>query len=109
MVFRENLRRFIDPVNHRGPVYLYAVLIFELLAPWCVLLPAALWQAHAGRDRARHFALVMFWSILVFFTLSASRRSYYLLPILPAAALLLAPLLLDTPALLARPTRGLLL
>jgi 4-amino-4-deoxy-L-arabinose transferase-like glycosyltransferase len=100
MVYRENLRRFYDPVNHRGPVYLYGYVIFMLLAPWSSLLPAALVHAHASRRRADRFALAFFWSVFVFFTLSASRRSYYLLPILPAAALLVA-------AMLARPAERL--
>lgn len=86
MVYRENIRRFYDPVNHRGPTYLYAYVIFELLAPWSVLLPAALIRCRPA-DR---FALAYFWSTFLFFTLSASRRSYYLLPVLPAAAMLIA-------------------
>src|SRR5205085_8482154 len=32
MVFRENIRRFYDPVNHRGPVWLYLYEIFLLMA-----------------------------------------------------------------------------
>jgi len=35
---------------------------------------------------------VFFWATFVFFTLSGSRRSYYVLPILPAAAILVARL-----------------
>ena len=31
MVFRENFRRFYDPVNHRGPIYLYGPVLFMLL------------------------------------------------------------------------------
>jgi 4-amino-4-deoxy-L-arabinose transferase-like glycosyltransferase len=60
-------------------------VIFELLAPWCVLLPAALCNGRRSR-----FAAAFFWSIFLFFTLSASRRPYYLLPVLPAAAMLVA-------------------
>jgi 4-amino-4-deoxy-L-arabinose transferase-like glycosyltransferase len=96
MVFRENIRRFCNPVNHRGPVYLYSYVIFGLLAPWSALLPAALWQGHASwrsSERNRRFALVYFWSVFLFFTLAASRRSYYLLPVLPAAALLIGQML----------------
>ena len=72
-------------------MYLYCYVILELLAPWTVMLPAAL----VGKNR---FALSYFWGTFVFFTLSASRRSYYLLPILPAAAMLVA-------AALVRPGR----
>jgi 4-amino-4-deoxy-L-arabinose transferase-like glycosyltransferase len=98
MVYRENIRRFFDPVNHRGPVYLYGYVIFLLLAPWSLLLPAALVHAHTSDDRqsrGRAFALAYFWGTFLFFTLSSSRRSYYLLPVLPAAAFLIARLLAD--------------
>jgi 4-amino-4-deoxy-L-arabinose transferase-like glycosyltransferase len=94
MVYRENVRRFFDPVNHRGPVYLYAVVIFALFAPWSLLLPTAIMRAHrrmsVSRPRGNRFALSFFWVVFLFFTLSSSRRSYYLLPVLPAASLLVA-------------------
>jgi 4-amino-4-deoxy-L-arabinose transferase-like glycosyltransferase len=109
MVWRENVQRFYNPVNHRGPVYLYCYVILELLAPWTLLLPAALVGAMPTALRGhgllenscprkavgmaperRLFPTSFFWSVFVFFTLSASRRSYYLLPILPAAAMLVA-------------------
>jgi 4-amino-4-deoxy-L-arabinose transferase-like glycosyltransferase len=92
LVYRENVRRYVDPAANRGPVYLYAYVILMLLAPWSLLLPAALVRVRR-RDR---FAVTYFWAVFLFFTASASRRSYYLLPILPAAALLIA-------AVLARP------
>jgi 4-amino-4-deoxy-L-arabinose transferase-like glycosyltransferase len=99
MVYRENIRRFFDPVNHRGPIYLYLYVIFILLAPWSLLLPAALVQAHqsarteVGRGDSNRFVLVCFWATFLFFTFSSSRRSYYLLPVLPAASMLIARLL----------------
>ncbi len=94
MVWRENIRRFFDAHNHRGPVYLYTYVILGLLAPWSLLLPAALVRAHRTRDHLDRFALTFFWAVFVFFTLSSSRRSYYLLPVLPAAALLVARVVL---------------
>ncbi len=96
MVYRENVVRFFHPFDHRGPIYLYVYVIFGLMAPWSALLPAALVETHsirrAGLEPARsdRFALVYFWATFVFFTLSGSRRSYYILPILPAAAILVA-------------------
>jgi 4-amino-4-deoxy-L-arabinose transferase-like glycosyltransferase len=96
MVYRENVVRFFHPFDHRGPVYLYVYVIFALMAPWSALLPAALVEAHSLRHadaepaRADRFALVYFWATFVFFTLSGSRRSYYILPILPAGAMLVA-------------------
>jgi 4-amino-4-deoxy-L-arabinose transferase-like glycosyltransferase len=97
MVYRENLQRFFNAHNHRGPVYLYAYVIFGLMAPWSALLPAALVRVHATRDadarRGDRFVRAYFWATFVFFTLSSSRRSYYLMPLLPAGALLVGRLL----------------
>jgi 4-amino-4-deoxy-L-arabinose transferase-like glycosyltransferase len=96
MVYRENVVRFFHPFDHRGPIYLYIYVIFGLMAPWSALLPAALVETHSLRyanaepARADRFALVYFWATFIFFTLSGSRRSYYILPILPAAAMLVA-------------------
>ena len=61
------------------------------MAPWSTLLPAALVRgasSPAGRaadaaQRSHRFTLVFFWATFIFFTLSGSRRSYYILPILP--------------------------
>ena len=116
MVYRENVERFFKPFDHRGPVYLYVYVIFALMAPWSAFLPAALVQMHArqrldnDRKRSDRFTLIFFWSTFIFFTLSGSRRSYYLLPILPAAAILVARVLADpSEALLPWPRRLLIL
>jgi 4-amino-4-deoxy-L-arabinose transferase-like glycosyltransferase len=99
MVYRENVTRYFEPFDHVGPIYLYIYVIFGLMAPWSVFLLAALVNAHRRPPRGRaeahsdRFVLVFFWITFVFFTLSGSRRSYYLLPILPAAAILVARLL----------------
>ena len=98
MVYRENVVRFFHPFDHRGPVYLYCYVIFALMLPWSAFLPAALAEAHrkpaadraSAARRGHRFTLVYFWATFIFFTLSGSRRSYYLLPILPAGALLVA-------------------
>jgi hypothetical protein len=103
MVYRENIVRFFQPFDHRGPIYLYLYVILALMAPWAILLPAALVQAHHERRiraepaKSDRFTLVFFWSTFAFFTLSGSRRSYYILPILPPAAMLIARLLTSPP------------
>ncbi len=99
MVYRENIQRYFEPFDHRGPIYLYTYVIFALMAPWSALLPAALVEAYRGapddsaRIRGDRFTMAMFCATFVFFTLSGSRRSYYILPILPPAAILVARLL----------------
>jgi 4-amino-4-deoxy-L-arabinose transferase-like glycosyltransferase len=96
MVYRENVERYFAPFDHRGPIYLYVYVIFELMAPWSAFLPAALVHAHnraeaaSTRLRSDRFVLAFFWTTFIFFTMSGSRRSYYILPILPAASILVA-------------------
>jgi 4-amino-4-deoxy-L-arabinose transferase-like glycosyltransferase len=96
MVYRENVERYFAPFDHRGPIYLYAYVIFGLMAPWSAFLPAAMGHAHNRPEagdrslRSDRFVLAFFWTIFIFFTLSGSRRSYYILPILPAASILVA-------------------
>ncbi len=102
MVWRENVRRFFAPHNHTGPVYLYAGVVFVLAAPWSAFLPAALVPPRRPGSDGDRLARAFFWAVFVFFTLSASRRSYYLLPVLPAVSLLVARVL-TTPAGELRP------
>ncbi len=100
MVFRENVVRFFHPFDHRGAIYLYIYVVFALMAPWSALLPGALVEIHHQTSVAvepalsDRFALVYFWATFIFYTLSGSRRSYYILPILPAAALIVARVLI---------------
>ncbi len=116
LVFRENVVRFFEPFDHRGPIYLYLYVIFGLMAPWSVFIPAALLEVHHKVRRAATsaiadpdvFALIYFWGTLAFFTVSRSRRSYYLLPILPAAALVVARLLCGYASELWAPARQLM-
>lgn len=94
MVYRENILRYFQPFDHTGPITTYFIYLPIYLLPWTVLfLPALL--ALPGRIKqglsVNHRWLN--WSFLVvflFFTLSGSRRSYYVLPIVPFAILFTA-------------------
>ena len=67
---------------------MYLYVLFGLMAPWSVFIPAALLEVHRKVRKAASsaladadlFALIYFWGTLAFFTLSRSRRS-----LLPAA------------------------
>ena len=96
MVWRENVLRFFGQHDHKSPVYTYLVKIFYLAAPWSFVLPFAMIRClQLIRRRVSHIpeALILFGAIFIFFTLSGSRRHYYLLPILPFAAILVANML----------------
>jgi 4-amino-4-deoxy-L-arabinose transferase-like glycosyltransferase len=96
MVWRENVLRFIGLHDHKDPFYMYFITIFYFAAPWSFVLPAAIiWSLRGARRHLSQLpeALILFGSIFLFFTLSGSRRPYYLLPILPFVAILVANVL----------------
>jgi 4-amino-4-deoxy-L-arabinose transferase-like glycosyltransferase len=93
MVFQENVRRFYAPHDHRGPPYTYLVALPVLLLPWTAVFLASLSEAVRNRARIDPEVRWLLWSIALvfaFFTASGSRRSYYVLPILPFCVLLVA-------------------
>lgn len=106
LVFKENILRFVAPFDHKEPFYFYFYEIFIIFVPWALFLPGALLH-HVRRrrpwDDSGWFVFLYFCALFAFFTLSGSRRGYYLLPLLPAAALLVGKALAD---LTRRPARG---
>jgi len=91
LVFRENIVRFFEPFDHKEPVYIYLYQLPLLFLPWAPILVAAV-AGSAGAwkelDYQTRWLLGAMALIFLFFTLSGSRRSYYILPILPFCALL---------------------
>jgi 4-amino-4-deoxy-L-arabinose transferase-like glycosyltransferase len=98
LVWRENVVRFFRPFDHKGPIWLYFIRIFDLTAPWSILLPAALiYLLPKLRTRLSNTSelIILFSGVFIFFTLSGSRRSYYLLPIVPFVSILTGRLMVD--------------
>lgn len=93
LVFRENVVRFFRPFDHKGPVYLYLYVWPEFLLPWAPLFVAAViglltaWKRLDANTRWLLYAAAV---IFAFFTISGSRRNYYVLPLLPFASLMIA-------------------
>jgi 4-amino-4-deoxy-L-arabinose transferase-like glycosyltransferase len=83
--------------HHPQPIYFYPVIILMLALPWSVHLVIALaktrkWEWH-GEDRlsiVRIFSLAWLLLPLVFFSFSGSKLPGYVLPVLPAVALLVS-------------------
>jgi 4-amino-4-deoxy-L-arabinose transferase-like glycosyltransferase len=101
-----NAERFTRAVNaHAGPWYFHAVVILVGGLPWSVYLPAAIarlkplhrnyWQAQPRSQQLGLFALCWFVSILGFFTIATTKYFSYTLPLMPAAAILVALLWTD--------------
>lgn len=93
LVFQENIQRFFQPFDHKGPVYLYFYAVPVLILPWIPILVGALitsiknWKKLDEKTRWLIQAIAL---IFIFFTLSGSRRNYYILPIIPFCMLLMA-------------------
>lgn len=94
LVYRENILRYFQPFDHQGPIYTYLIYLPIYLLPWTVFfIPALI----ALPSRIKHGLKVnqrwLNWTFLLvflFFTLSGSRRSYYVLPMVPFALLFTA-------------------
>jgi 4-amino-4-deoxy-L-arabinose transferase-like glycosyltransferase len=96
-ILEHNFKRFLTPeFQHIQPFWYYAGIVLVALLPWT---PALLWGAVTGirsmirgeRISAISF-LLLSWAgfCLIFFTISRSKLPGYILPAIPAIALLLA-------------------
>ena len=94
-----NFQRFTQVVNrHSAPWYFYFFVVLLGFAPWSIYLPVAIartrfWQRSYWRRQPRSaqlslFALFWFGCIFGFFTISVTKLPSYVLPLMPAAAIL---------------------
>jgi len=91
--FRQNFERFFHAFDHLQPWYYYLVKLPVHFLPWTLLLPATLvYGFRSGKEKnpGRTFLWIWFLSVLVFFSLSESKRSLYIVPLYPALSLLVA-------------------
>ncbi|MCC5646948.1 glycosyltransferase family 39 protein [Nostoc sp. CHAB 5824] len=101
-----NLERFTEVVNgHSAPWYFYFLIVLLGFAPYSVYLPISIvrlkfWQRSHWRslERFQQFGLfAWFWfaSIFGFFSIAVTKLPSYVLPLMPAAAILVALLWSD--------------
>lgn len=93
LVFRENVVRFFQPFDHEGPIYSYLLYLPIYTLPWAPLWIVGLWFALRRWQTLTPNARWLLWALVLlflFFTASGSRRSYYVLPLVPFAQLLAA-------------------
>ncbi|MFQ5915919.1 MAG: glycosyltransferase family 39 protein, partial [Nitrospinota bacterium] len=95
-VIRENFFRYLSGFDHRRPVYYFVHTFAAEFMPWTPVFLLSLGWAWANRkSNAGGYGAVLLWMalIFVFFSFSASKRSQYILPLYPAAALMTAAFL----------------
>lgn len=95
---KQNLGNFFsEDVRHPEPIYYYVLVLLGGMGPWSPFLPLALFQAirlpAADSNNASLFLLIWFAVIFVFFSMASSKLGTYILPLFPAAALMIGNLL----------------
>jgi 4-amino-4-deoxy-L-arabinose transferase-like glycosyltransferase len=99
--FGENLQRFTGQIYRgSGRPFWYGLAAFcSDFAPWSLLIFVAVWSDWRGRGlpesrgpATRVSYLWLGWTILLF-SISSFKLDYYLLPSMPAAALIIAPVI----------------
>lgn len=93
LLFRQTLRRYLDPWHHKAPWYFFAGVLFADGLPYSLfLIPLgiALWKTKSWKSPP--FLLPVLWVAvyILVFSASSGKRSVYLLPAFPAVALLVA-------------------
>ncbi len=95
-LFHHNLDRFTDPLQgHSGFLGLYVISILVGWFPWTGLLAAMLWfgswRLQALREEpVRLFMLCWIGMYILFFSVASTQLPNYVLPVFPAAAILMA-------------------
>lgn len=90
LMWRENVLRFVRPFDHVEPFYAYFKHLPVFLLPWTFIAAASLaYMSTWEEDWRRRWLAVVAFTIFMFFTISGSRRSYYILPVVPAFALIM--------------------
>ncbi len=92
VLIRQNFSRFVAAWDHQRPWHYYLGYFWQDFAPWSWFVPLAAFLP--GRDDDQRLLRKLSWAwiigIILFFSLSDSKRSPYVLPIAPAVAILAA-------------------
>jgi 4-amino-4-deoxy-L-arabinose transferase-like glycosyltransferase len=90
-IMKHHFKRYVGVISgHKGPFYYYIPVLLVGLFPWIAYLPAGIKHALKEKDRFSLFALLWVTFLFVFFSLSTTKLPNYILPVIPAASLLIA-------------------
>ncbi|OOG62967.1 hypothetical protein B0E46_11600 [Rhodanobacter sp. B04] len=90
---REHFRRFLTGADdRRQPAWFFLGVVLLGLFPWVAFLPFRLasWRKWCAAGRSERFLLCWIVVVLVFFSTSHSKLPFYILPIFPGLAILVA-------------------
>src|SRR3989454_2390195 len=95
-IVQHHFQRFLsNQYHHPQAFYFYVPVLAANALPWAIFLVAAFvssrrwhWRGASAVDRLRVFGFVWVMAPVVFFSISQSKLPAYILPVLPAVALL---------------------
>jgi 4-amino-4-deoxy-L-arabinose transferase-like glycosyltransferase len=94
ILFKQTFGRAVDSYSHKQPFFYYLVNFPADFNPWTIFIPSAViffWRKKKqGGTVDLTFPLVWFAGTFIFFSLVSGKRNLYLLPLYPAAAILMA-------------------
>ena len=96
-IMKENVLRFVSTnaagAGHKHPVYYFLPSLFLGMAPWSFFLPAVAVFVYQGRgalqERGLLYPVVWAATVFLFYSVASGKRTVYILPMYPAAALLI--------------------
>jgi len=99
LLYQKTASTFLETVSHDRPFYYYLMNFPGDFIPWIIFFPSALIYGLSAEGRKKEFIFVLFWFavIFVFFSIAKAKRELYLLPLYPAAALMVGNLLAEHP------------
>ena len=97
VLVHQNVERYVDAWNSRHPVWYYLWRFPAGFFPWSLAFPWGIAQGYAPEEaphrRSVRFLVTWIVAILVFFSLSTGKRGVYIIPLYPAASILVGRLL----------------
>ena len=87
---KQHFTRYLHVISgHTGPIYYYFPVLAVGLFPWIAWLPQGIADAFRRREGPGLFAFVWLSFVVVFFSFAKTKLPDYVLPAVPAAALLI--------------------
>jgi 4-amino-4-deoxy-L-arabinose transferase-like glycosyltransferase len=91
IIFKQTFGRAVNSFAHKAPFYYYLLTFPSDFLPWTIFIPAAGMYFWTNRLKKTGilFPLVWFGTTFILFSLVSGKRALYLLPLYPAAALIM--------------------
>jgi 4-amino-4-deoxy-L-arabinose transferase-like glycosyltransferase len=98
-LFYQTMGRYLGGWSHKQSVYFYFINFPLDFLPWALFFPGAIFYGYCREtvEKRKEFSFLLLWFIIVFlfFSFSKGKRHVYLLPLYPAASLMVGKLWAD--------------